>query len=156
DDLAPASELADLLLVDQLRMGTTTWTVLKPIEMKSERGATLTLQGDDSILASGTNASGDIYTVSAVGDLDRVAAVRLEGLPDPRRPSRGPGRHPSGNFELSAFRLYQAAGDGENAPRALPVGHAWASFDYKWSDADIAGTIDESLGKVWHVWGRFG
>src|SRR5262249_37302296 len=38
----------------------------------------------------------------------------------------------------------------------LPIGHAWASFDYKWSDADIAGTIDESLAKVWHVWGRVG
>jgi WD40 repeat protein/serine/threonine protein kinase len=156
DDLAPASELADLLLVDLLRMDRTTWTVLKPTGMNSERGATLTLQSDGSILASGVNASGDLYTVSAVADLDRVAAVRLEALPDPSLPNKGPGRHPSGNFQLSAFRLYQATGDGENALNRLPVGHAWASFDYKWSDADIAGTIDESLAKVWHVWGRFG
>jgi WD40 repeat protein len=157
DDVAPASELADLLLVDLRLMDATTWTVLKPIAMKSERGATLTLQSDDSILASGINASGDLYTVSAVGNLDRIAAIRLEALPDPSLPNKGPGRHPSGNFQLSAFRVYQSSGDGENAPtRPLPIEHAWASFDYKWSDADIAGTIDESLAKVWHIWGRFG
>jgi WD40 repeat protein/serine/threonine protein kinase len=156
DNPSPASELADLLLADLLPRDTTTWTVLKPIEMKSERGATLTLQGDDSILASGTNASGDLYTITAVSDLDRVAGVRLEALPDPSLPRKGPGRHPSGNFQLSAFRLYHSTGDGDNALRPLPVGHAWASFDYKWSDADILGTIDESLAKVWHVWGRFG
>jgi hypothetical protein len=156
DDLASASELADLILVDLLPRGTATWTVLKPTAMESERGATLTLQGDDSILASGTNGSGDVYTVTAVSDLDRVAAIRLEALPDPSLPNKGPGRHPSGNFQLSAFRLYQTTADGEQAPGPLPVVHAWASFDYKWSDADITGTIDESLTKVWHVWGRFG
>jgi WD40 repeat protein/serine/threonine protein kinase len=156
DDLAAASELADLVLVDLLSVGTITWKVMKPVAMKSEGGATLTLQGDDSILASGTNASGDIYTVSAVSDLDRVAAIRLEALPDPSLPNKGPGRHASGNFQLSAFRLYLPAKDGEDAPRPVPVVHAWASFDYKWSDADILGTIDEKLAKVWHVWGRFG
>src|SRR5262245_13138529 len=124
--------------------------------MRSTGGATLTLQGDGSILASGNNASGDLYTISTVTHLDRIAVVRLEALPDPSLPSKGPGRHPSGNFQLSAFRLFHATRDGENAPRPLPVGQAWASFDYKWSDADIAGTIDEKLAKVWHVWGRFG
>ena len=69
-----ARELADLLLIDS-RAG---WTVLKPTELKSKSGATLTLQNDGSILASGINAPGDIYTVSAVGNLDRIAAVRLE------------------------------------------------------------------------------
>src|SRR5262249_24518108 len=38
----------------------------------------------------------------------------------------------------------------------LPVDDAWASFDYKESDADVAGTIDPSLRKFWHVWGRLG
>jgi WD40 repeat protein len=156
DDVAAASELADLLLDDPLLLGAANWTVLKPIGMKSERGATLTLQSDDSILASGTNASGDVYTVTAVGDLDGVAAVRLEALPDPSLPNKGPGRHPTGNFHLSAFRLYRPTREGPSGLTPLPVEHAWASFDYKESDADIAGTIDEKLKKSWHVWGRLG
>jgi hypothetical protein len=150
ENTALAAELTDLLLADER------WAVLKPTGMKSERGANLTLQGDDSILASGNNASGDLYTISAVAPLDRIAAIRLEALPDPSLPNKGPGRHPSGNFQLSAFRLYQATKDGKDALTPLPVGQAWASFDYKWSDADVAGTIDEKLAKVWHVWGRFG
>jgi hypothetical protein len=156
DDLAAASALADLMLADLLPTGTATWTVLKPIAQQAERGATLTLQSDGSMLASGSNASGDVYTVTVVSDLDRIAAVRLDALPDPSLPSNGPGRHPSGNFQLSAFRVYRSMGDGAKALQPVPIGHAWASFDFKWSDADIAGTIDESLGKVWHVWGRTG
>jgi formylglycine-generating enzyme required for sulfatase activity len=147
---ALAAELADLLLGDD------PWTVLKPVDMRSARGATLTLQSDESILASGRNVSGDLYWVTAVPPLDRIAAVRLEALPDPSLPNKGPGRHPSGNFQLRAFRLYRPTTTGNNAPRPLPVGRAWASFDYKASDADIAGTVDERLAKVWHVWGRFG
>jgi hypothetical protein len=86
DNEALASELADLLLSESLAR----WVVLKPTELKSVGGATLTLQSDGSILASGINASGDIYTVSTVGDLDRITAVRLEALPDPSLPNKGP------------------------------------------------------------------
>jgi tetratricopeptide (TPR) repeat protein len=152
DNAVLAGELADLLLIDS-RAG---WTVLKPSAVKSDGGATLTLQADGSILASGINSSGDIYTISAASPLDRIAAVRLEALPDPSLPSKGPGRHPSGNFQLSAFRLYHPANDDASWVTPLPVESACASFDYKASNADIAGTIDESLNKVWHVSGRPG
>src|SRR5262249_41523738 len=121
---------------------------------RSTGRATLALQGDESILVTGKNASGDLYTITAVTSLERIAAVRLEALPDPSLPSKGPGRHPSGNFQLSAFLLSHAMTDGENTP--VPRGQAGASSDYKAQDADMAGTIDEKLGKVWHVWGRFG
>jgi WD40 repeat protein/tetratricopeptide (TPR) repeat protein len=147
-----AAQLAQVLL-ERLR---SRWTVLRPTEMKSEKGATLTLQRDGSILASGTNVEGDVYTISAVGPLDRVAAVRLEVLPDASLPHRGPGRHETGNFHLRAFRLYQAPGAGEKARKPVPLRRAWASYEWKASDEDIVGTIDESLNKFWHVWGRLG
>jgi tetratricopeptide (TPR) repeat protein/tRNA A-37 threonylcarbamoyl transferase component Bud32 len=153
DNAVLAGELADLLLMDRRAE----WTVLKPSALKSERGATLTLQADGSILASGINAaSGDIYTISAASPLDRIAAVRLEALPDPSLPSKGPGRHPSGNFQLSAFRLHRPANEDASGLTPLPLASACASFDYKASNADIAGTIDEGLKQVWHVFGRIG
>ncbi len=151
ENSALAADLADLLLSD-----TTPWRVLKPTEMKSEKGATLTLEGDGSILASGINADGDVYKISAVANLDHVAAVRLETLPDASLPNNGPGRHVSGNFHLRAFRLYQPTGDGKNGFRPLPIGRAWASYEWKAPDEDIAGTVDQSLNKFWHVWGRLG
>jgi hypothetical protein len=43
------------LLVDMSEPPGTGWTVLKPIEMKSEGGSTPTLLEDGSVLASGGN-----------------------------------------------------------------------------------------------------
>jgi formylglycine-generating enzyme required for sulfatase activity len=134
----------------------TQWKVLTPTTLTSRSGATLTLQGDGSILVSGNNAGGDVYTLSAAVDLDRIAAVRLEALPDPSLPNKGPGRHSTGNFHLGAFRLFRPMSDGQSGRTPLPVEDVWAGFDYKAPDADIAGTIDERLNKFWHVWGRLG
>ena len=60
------------------------WTVLKPTELKSERGQTLTLQGDGSIRASGTNPDRDTYTLTAPIAGGTVAGLRLETIPDDR------------------------------------------------------------------------
>src|SRR5262249_3746352 len=87
------------------------WTVLTPTKMTSRGGATLTLQADGSLLASGNDARGDVYVISSVADLERVAAVRLEALPDASLPNKGPGRHSTGNFHLAAFRLFQPTGN---------------------------------------------
>jgi tetratricopeptide (TPR) repeat protein len=105
---------------------------------------------------SGANVRGDLYTVSAVSPVDSIAAVRLEALPDASLPNNGPGRHSSGNFQLNEFRIQLRTGDGATDLTPLRIESATASFDYKAPDADIAGTIDESLNKVWHVWGHFG
>src|SRR5262249_14424828 len=74
DDVLANQALAQANLTLERELAST-WTVLKPTEMKSKGGATLKKLNDDSILASGINASGDLYTISAVGDLDRVAAI---------------------------------------------------------------------------------
>ena len=50
-----ATELAQLLLDQHENANPTRWTVLKPTEMKSEGGATLTELDDHSILAGGKN-----------------------------------------------------------------------------------------------------
>ena len=50
-----AAELAQLLLDQHENANPARWTVLKPTEMKSEGGATLTELDDHSILAGGKN-----------------------------------------------------------------------------------------------------
>jgi tetratricopeptide (TPR) repeat protein len=102
ENSAWAAELADVLLVD-----TKHWTVLKPTEMKSEGGATLALQPDGSVLASGTNPDRDVYSMVAKTDLKRITAIRLEALPHPTLPHNGPGRFPNnGNFSLFDVRVF--------------------------------------------------
>lgn len=146
------SQLADLLLADNKAE----WTVIQPTELRSTGGATLTLQNDGSILVSGTNAPGDVYTVTARTGVDHIGAVRIEALPDRSLPANGPGRHSSGNFHLGALRLYRPSdkATGERIP--IPLISAAASFDYREKDADIAGILDESLNKFWHIWSRIG
>ena len=73
-----AAELAQLLLDQQESKDATLWTVLKPTAMKSEGGATLTLQDDGSILASGKNPDRDTYKMTARVVLDRIRGIRIE------------------------------------------------------------------------------
>src|SRR5262249_19301515 len=75
----------------ELLLSSRTWTVLKPVEAKSELGATLTVLPDDSILASGANPPNDRYRVvlTIPKDID-LAAVRLEALTHPSLPGNGP------------------------------------------------------------------
>jgi len=109
-ELAPTASAARSLarvLVDEASKGT--WTVLKPLEMKSEGGATLTIEPDGSVLAGGINPDRDVYTITAKTDLEHIAAIRLEALADASLPRHGPGRFPdNGNFHLNKMRVFSA------------------------------------------------
>ncbi|MHB8952099.1 MAG: protein kinase domain-containing protein [Pirellulaceae bacterium] len=151
-DAETAEQLAYLLL----EIVSPRWHPLKSLESASAAGATLTTLDDGSVLASGTDAVGDVYTIKGFCEDETVGAVRLEVLPDPSLPNQGPGRDQSGNFHLSEIELLVPAHDGKSDPQARCFSDAWASFDYRAFDADIAGTIDRLNAKVWHVWGRVG
>ncbi len=81
------------------------WSVLKPLQVESVGGATLTTQADSSVLASGKNPQADTYKITAKTELMKLAGVRLEVLPDASLPKSGPGRDPDGNFFLSDFEM---------------------------------------------------
>jgi hypothetical protein len=89
--------------------GTATWTVLTPISAVSLNGQTLTIQGDGSILASGTNPASDVVTVVAETPLTGITGFRLEALQDASLPSNGPGRFSNGNFVLTELVVDQEA-----------------------------------------------
>ncbi|MCS6865347.1 MAG: DUF1553 domain-containing protein [Gemmataceae bacterium] len=94
----------------------TPWVTLEIARAESQHGqpanarpgATLTINPDNSILASGkTSPNIDIYTVFGLTEIDRpITAIRLEVLPDDSLPAKGPGRADNGNFVLNEFRLF--------------------------------------------------
>ena len=85
---------------------TANWVVLDPATFGDTGGATLTKQGDFSILASGTNPNTDIVTVTALTAVTGITGFRLEVIPDASLPSGGSGRYPvNGNFVLSEFTV---------------------------------------------------
>jgi tetratricopeptide (TPR) repeat protein len=150
DDLEAAEALAEMLLAEPA----VRWTVVRPAEMTSGGGAVLKVQPDGSVLASGPNPDTDLYTLSAADLPPSVAAVRLEVLADPALPNKGPGRHPTGNFQLAEITFYRLPA-GAAAP-ATPLPIARGATDYAYEAELLERAFDDDPLTRWHVWGRIG
>ena len=137
DDSAGAAVLAGLLL-EKLE---SRWSVLKPLAVKSEGGATLIVQPDNSVLASGLNPDTDVYIIEAEVQ-GPIGAIRLETIPDPSLPSGGSGRAENGTFILTDVRVSA----GESITK-------WqrAFADYSQAGFPVAFAIDPYKSTGWAV-----
>src|SRR5262249_53489707 len=109
---------------------------------------------DGSILASGKNPFPEVYTVTARTKLQGITAVKLEVLPDPSLPAKGPGRAGNGNFVLSEFKL-GAREEGSTAkPAPVALHGAQATFSQGGFEVDKA--IDNNPGTGWAIAPQFG
>jgi hypothetical protein len=160
-DEAVAGRLARLLWDDL----DTRWTVLRPIRVASEGGATLSVLPDGSVLASGTNPPDDAYTVEAETDLSGITALRLEALPHPSLPAGGPGRCPgrpqsfTGAFALHEITLTAADARSPDRPTAVRLVGATASFSGPFCEGHfggVRGAIDDRADSFWEVSPRVG
>lgn len=85
---------------------TANWTVLSPLSATATGGATLTVLGDNSVLAGGTNPATSVFTVTAQTFLTGITGFRVEMLEDASLPLLGPGRFSTnGNFVLTEFEI---------------------------------------------------
>jgi hypothetical protein len=144
------------------------WTTLDPVTLVSAKGATLTRQADGAVLASGTNAAQETYTITAQAPLQRITGLRLEVLPDPSLPGRGPGRAPNGNFILNEVRVTAVSPDDEASPRKIyvfgvplelkgkPVVLRNARATFSQEGFDVARAIDGNAGTGWAIAQQFG
>jgi WD40 repeat protein/tetratricopeptide (TPR) repeat protein len=140
-----ATELAELLWDKQA----TRWVILKPANMKSKAGTTLTLQSDGSVLASGINPEQETYTFVAKPGLATLTAVRLETLPHPSLPKGGAGRDPNGSFYLNKFTVSMARPDGPPAQNPLPLKMRGALVSFHRSARGQAPIELASDGQTW-------
>ena len=74
-----------------LRAAERIWTPLVPSHATATNGVALTRLDDGSLLAAGPNPKLTSYEVTADTSLQAITGVRLEALPDPSLPRRGPG-----------------------------------------------------------------
>ncbi|HET6201701.1 MAG TPA: PSD1 and planctomycete cytochrome C domain-containing protein [Planctomycetota bacterium] len=116
------------------------WTVLVPEPVRSEGGATLSVLDDGSVLASGANPDSDAHCVTVRTRLQGITSFRLEMLPDPSLPSKGPGRAYNGNLVLTGFGV--RAGE-----EPLPLSAARA--DHEQDRFPVAGAIDSDPATGW-------
>ncbi|MCX8496529.1 MAG: PSD1 and planctomycete cytochrome C domain-containing protein [Akkermansiaceae bacterium] len=110
--------------LDQQKSHTANWQVVVPVKATSNLPL-LTIQPDATVFVSGDITKADTYQVDLGKPPEAVTAIRLEALPDPRLPGRGPGmayyEGPKGDFLLGEFQL---TADGQ------PVKIAKASQSY--------------------------
>lgn len=140
------------------------WTALVPTTAESLGGATLSVQADGAVLASGKNPSTDTYTLRFDQVPLGITAFRIEVLPHDSLPKKGPGRAGNGNFVLSELRISskpvdpQSSGSAESAAeRTIELENASATYEQtgaagenpykKWA---AAAAIDkDAKGKTW-------
>jgi len=128
-------------------VSTAAWTTLAPTALQAASGATLAIQPDGAVLASGENPAKETYTITAPVALGTISAIRLEALPDDSLPGRGPGRAVNGNFVMTDIRI------AVNAP-----GAAVRSVDFKTAVAafsqqqfPVAHAIDADQNSGWAI-----
>jgi hypothetical protein len=105
----------------QRQLITAGWEVLVPERMSAASGASLTLLGEHSVLAGGTNAAKETYELTLRSPQSELTALRLEALPHAQLPGQGAGRATNGGFLLTAVEAEarSAQPDREPSPRDL-------------------------------------
>ena len=129
DSSLVAAELARLLLDKPVTENPVPWTVLKPMRMKADGGARLTLQEDGSVFVNGKSPTKDVYTLDFEDVPEDVRAVRLEAMRDDRLPGGGPGTNPGGNFVLSEFKVLGRDRSKSPGFKQIRFGAACATFE---------------------------
>lgn len=133
--------------------GTPLWEVVHPDAAVSTGGAAIAIDGDGTLLVSGTIPKQDVYDVSFRSPLRDVTAVRLEVLPHPSLPHTGPGLGANGNFTLSEAQLFVRPADADPAAaldqfrRTLDQARA----DHSQTDFPVAHAIDGDLKTGWSI-----
>jgi len=126
--------LAELAKWEKVRPETNAWTVLEPIDFKSEAGGGFKKLADNSLLATNKPPAKDNYMVTFHSVVSNATALRLEVLADDSLPAKGPGRNATGNFLLNHFEVTVNG-------KAIKIARATATFTE--TNYDVANAIDE-------------
>ncbi len=133
---------------------TTTWLYLDAIEAKGKNP--LQKQPDASLLATGTPAKNESYTIVAHTMQRKIKALRIEALADPSLPKMGPGRGPNGEFVLSEISLTAAPLNPNLKAKAGPVKLRAVKATAEDPTFTLAGTLDTDKKTGWSVGNQAG
>ncbi|MDA1015402.1 MAG: hypothetical protein O3A00_13245, partial [Planctomycetota bacterium] len=126
------------------------WTVVRPIRASAVNGTKLTLQSDDSVLASGKTPETDSYVIALESQARGIRAIKLEVMGHDSLPGKAPGRaDPNGNFVLSEIKINAGPIGGKLQPMRVKLRSA--SADYSQAGWDIGGAIDGNQKTGWAI-----
>ena len=120
------------------RSRTAAWQPVAPAKATSNLPL-LTLQPDATVFVSGDITKADTYQLEFNQLPPAITAIRLEALPDPRLPARGPGmayyEGPKGDFLLGEFQLSA----GGRPVKIASASHSYAKNNFgPYAEASLA------------------
>jgi hypothetical protein len=134
----------------KLTSSSNAWMVVKPSEVTSANQQTLTVQDDQSVLASGENPAKDTYTITLPAALDKITGLRLEALRHESLANQGLSRA-NGNFVLTEVSVALVNSSGA---QSQPVKLKSAVADFSQDTYPIAHAIDGKNNTGWAVAGH--
>jgi hypothetical protein len=132
------------------------FTLLSPISATATNGATLTVNADGFITASGTNPSTSVYTITAQSPLANITGLRLEVQPQGSGAANYIGRAANGNATITEFTAdFTPGGNYANGLQQQVLQNATATFNqanFNVSEA-IDGIVLEPGNNGWATFG---
>ena len=126
------------------------WVEAEVIATDSTGGATLTVQDDGSVLASGDNPNTDVHVVTLRTAARNLRLLSVEAMADAGLPLGKVGRAPNGNAVLDQVRLEARPAGSREEWQQIPL--LWAMADIEQKDGDyrvINALLDN--GRGWAV-----
>ena len=131
------------------------WEILTPETFTSSGEATLTVQGDGSVLAGGKQPEKDVFTITLATTKKSLTGLRLELLVDDSLPMKGPGRQGNGNLHLNELQV-AVAPHSSDAPAFVPVKLLNPRADFNQAGWSIDMALDGNLATGWGIYPEVG
>ena len=125
---------------------TTSWELLTPKSFVAENQELSVLE-DGSVLAGGTNAVNDTYTLRFDLSVGKLASIRLDALRHATMTKGGIARSDSGNFVLTDMKCTLLRGD-----ERLPVLIESAEATFEQGPLKVANVFDNDRSSGWAVY----
>ncbi|MBI3864797.1 MAG: PSD1 domain-containing protein [Planctomycetia bacterium] len=159
---ADASLLAEPIQIEttawekRITESITRWQTIETDSFVSSGGATLSKQPDHSVLAGGTRADKDTYTITLTLPAARFTGLRLEVLADDSLPMKGPGRQDNGNLHLNEIQASITPKGTTDASAARPIKLVNPKADFNQAGWTIEMALDGNPATAWGIYPEVG
>jgi hypothetical protein len=120
-------------------------------QARSTEGATLTVQGDGSVLASGTNPAKDDHVLTLRTDATDLRLLALEALTDSSLPHGRVGRAENGNAVVTGIEVEAISVADPAQKKKVRFEWAWADHEQPNGDFRAVNLLDASDDLGWAV-----
>ncbi len=143
----------DSFIPNVTKDGGVAWATSELVAAESTQGATLTIQPDGSVLASGTNPKQDHHVITLKTQGTSLRLLSLDAMPDASLANGRVGRSSNGNAVLSRIHVHASSLKDPAQAREVSFSWAWADLEQVNGDFKVINTITNT-GEGWAVDGH--